>query len=251
MSVADTERNQMSKFTLPSDIADRMDAEASSGSRTFEHTYRITQGTEAQPHAVTLRLLPALVDGAISPVVSALQHTHMFKGLDGRWFIGQCDGGKDCPICGSSEVESDYKTYGAKKSYLSWAYIINDSVDSARNNTVVVYEYPRAIHDLINAQVSKVADEFNPGTGYQPFDLYKGGVLRVQSQKSGNPGDAYAGTSFAVKPTAFLNGDDTAIEKVLAQTSDIEKKRDLLRGNDWANRLATKWDIYCSLIRGR
>lgn len=242
----------MSRFTLPTDISDRMDAEASAGgARTFEHTYRVSQGTEVSPHVVTLRLLPALVDGAISSVVSVLQYTHMFKTPEGRWFIAQCDGGKDCPICGSTEAEADFKTYGAKKSYLSWAYIISDSQDVARNNSVVVYEYPRAIHDLINAQVTKVADEFNPVAGYQPFDLYRGGVLRIQSQKSNNPGDAYIGTSFAAKSTKFLNGDDAAIEKVLLQTGDLEKKRDVLRGNDWSSRLATKWDVYRATMRTR
>ena len=240
-----------SRFELPSDIAERMDQEASQGSsKSFEHTYKVKQGTEAQPHIVTLRLLPALVDGKLSSVVSAVQFTHMVKSPDGKWLIGQCDGSQNCPICSSKEKEQDYKTYGAKKSWLSWAYVISDNQDSTRNNTVVVYEYPKAIHDLINAQVTKVADEFNPTAGYQPFNLYTGGVLKIQSQKSLNPGDAYAGTSFAVKPTAFLNGDDDAIEKILLQTSDIEEKRDLLRGNNWATRLATKWDIYRSFFGG-
>ncbi len=145
---------------------------------------------------------------------------HGFKGPTGIWYIENSLTSIDKPdpcsemnsILWNTGSESDKKIARDRKRrlhYVSNIYVISDPSDPSNEGKVFLFKYGKKIFEKIT-EVMK--PEFQDETPVNPFDFWEGCDLKLKIRKVDGYQN-YDKSEFS-KPSQFLDGDDSKLEKV-------------------------------------
>lgn len=96
-----------------------------------------------------------------------------------------------------------------KLSYISNIYVVKDPANPDNEGKVFLYKYGKKIFDKMNA---KMHPEFQDDKPMNPFDLWQGANFRLKIRKF--EGQRNYDLSEFDGPSALLDGDDEALEKL-------------------------------------
>lgn len=158
-------------------------------------------------------------------------YSHAFQG-PGGWYIENSltTIGKPDPC---SELNSELWATGIeankeivrkrkrKQQYISNIYVISDPKNPQNEGKVFLFKYGKKIFEKIQEAMKPV---FEGETAVDPFDLWQGANFRLRVKKvEGYPN--YDSSVFE-EPTALLDGDDAALEKIWNSMYDLSEFHD-------------------------
>jgi hypothetical protein len=126
--------------------------------------------------------------------------------------------GKKCPVCEANSAlwnsghESDKDIARNRKrrlQYISNIVVVEDSKNPDAEGKVFLYKFGKKIFDKIQEVLQPEFDDENP---MNPFDFWKGANFKIKIRKVG--GFVNYDKSEFTSPTAFMDGDDGALETV-------------------------------------
>lgn len=225
MSFANLKRNRGSLDKLTKALEQTTQAE--SGSKDDNRFWQPTVDKSGNGMAI-VRFLPAPgADGDDSlPWVRVFSHG--FQG-PGGWLIDNCLttlNGK-CPVCEhnnglwNSGVEANKEVVRKQKrklSYFANVYIVSDPSNPENEGTVRIFKFGKKIFDKISEVMNP---EFPDETPINPFDFWEGADFKLKIRNVEGYRN-YDKSEFS-SPSALLNGDDEALEKIYAQEYSLKE----------------------------
>lgn len=168
-----------------------------------------------------VRFLPPPIDED-SAIVR--RWTHAFKGPTGQWYIenSRTTLGERDPVSElNSKLWNSGDQDGARKQkrnleFFTNVYVIRDKEHPENEGKVFVYKFGKRIFDKIEAARKPKFEDEKP---LNAFDLFTGASFKIKiANKDGYRN--YDESTFDA-PSAFLDGDEDAIEAVLGQLHSI------------------------------
>lgn len=166
-----------------------------------------------------IRFLPHAPSDGEDGVPFVRQFSHSFEG-PGGWLIDRCPTtlGQPCPVCDSNtelwETNQEAEQAIARKrkrklEYVSNIYVVSDPAKPDNQGKVFLFKYGAKIFTKLQ---EKISPQFEGEKGMNPFDLWEGANFKLKVKKvEGYPN--YDSSEFEF-PTAFLNGDEDAINEI-------------------------------------
>lgn len=166
-------------------------------------------------------------------------HEHGFKGVNGKWYIEKCPTSivdRECPVCeangvlvdgegGWDAMDDDHPTKklvrGRKRKsrYIANILIVKDSANPDNEGQVKIFQYGKAIHDQVMAQL---VPEFEDEVECDVSDEIEGRDFKLKiTQKDGYAN--YDKSSWvAAAPIGGLSEDDEdAMQEILDKCHDL------------------------------
>lgn len=157
------------------------------------------------------------------------QHTHGFKGPNGKWFINNCPTSvveRECPVCeANSEIVDGFGGWDAvddnhpgkklvrnrkrKEVYYANVLIVSDPANPENEGQVKIFQYGKAIHDQIMAQL---IPEFDDEDECDVSDYWDGRNFKLKITKKDGYTNYDKSSWGDIEPVA---DSDDAIEEIL------------------------------------
>lgn len=174
--------------------------------------------------AAVIRFLP---NKNVDELPYVKTYRHAFKGPTGKWLFENCPTtlGLSCPICaknsenfnsGDEKRQQLARNRKRKMEYIANIYVISDPQNPENEGKVFLYKFGKKILDKIDALLTP---EFEDEAPINAFDVFGGAAFRLKMKKVMDFPN-YDDSSFA-QPSAFLSGDEDALEKVLDKLYDL------------------------------
>ena len=195
-----------------------------------ENPFYYPKRSEKKSASVLLRLLPSANEDEFPYI---LTYSHGFKGDDGRWlFQDLCPTSYNgtCPICqcnnklwntGDPAFQDIARKRARRKNYIANVYVLSDPQQPEKEGKVHPFKFGPQIFGIIKTAIKP---EFEDDEPCFPFDLFEGADFNLKIVNDPSKGMiTYAKSSFINKGSAFLDGDDAAIDAVMEQAQPLSK----------------------------
>jgi len=163
-------------------------------------------------------------------------HEHGFKGKNGKWYIEKCPTSimeRECPVCeANSELVDENGGWDAmddnhpdkklvrnrkrKSRYVANILVVRDPANPENEGEVKIFQYGKAIHDQIMAQL---IPEFEDEEECDVADLWDGRDFKLKIVKK----DGYANydKSSWAEPSTVGDMDDDELDELMAKCHDL------------------------------
>lgn len=214
MSFANLKKSSQSSMKA---LAEKLGQEKTGGQYGPDARFWTPEIDKAGNGYAVIRFLPA-PDGHDMPYTKV--YSHGFKNDGGRWFIENCPTtiGDKCPVCdannilwetGEKEKQEVVRKRKRQMQYIANIFVVSDAKHPENEGKVFLYKFGKKIFEKITQAIEP---EFEDEKATNPFDLWKGANFKLKIRNF--EGFRNYDKSEFEDPSALLDGDDAALEKL-------------------------------------